>query len=117
VRIFKTKEFARFARKVRVSDEALVGAAKRAERGLIYADLGGGLIKQQVGARGAYRTIVAWRKGGERCFFVLGFAKSDKENLTPRELVAFQKIAAMLQGYSDKEIKKALTAKELVELK
>jgi hypothetical protein len=117
VRVFKTKEFARFARRVRVSDEALMGAAKRAERGLIYADLGGGLIKQQVGARGAYRTIIAWRKGGERCFFVLGFAKSDKENLTSKELETFQKLAAILQGYGDKALLRALVAKELVELK
>jgi hypothetical protein len=117
VRVFKTKEFARFARKARVSDEALMGAARRAERGLVYADLGGGLIKQQVGARGAYRTIVAWKKGGERCFFVLGFAKSDKENLTSKELETYQKVAAILQGLGDKALKKALANKEIVELK
>ena len=117
MRVFKTKEFARFARKARVSDEELMGAAGRAEQGLVYADLGGGLIKQQVGSRGAYRTIIAWRKGGERCFFVLGFAKSDKENLTSKELEAFRKLAAILQGYGDGALKRALAAKELVELK
>jgi hypothetical protein len=64
VRIFKTKEFARFARRAGISDEVLCDAIDRAERGLIDADLGGGLIKQRVarprqGRSGGYRTVIA----------------------------------------------------------
>ena len=64
VSIFKTKLFARIARKERISDRSLAEAIERAERGLVDADLGGGLIKQRVaregqGRSGGYRMLVA----------------------------------------------------------
>ena len=48
MRVFKTKEFVRFARKEKVGDGDLCAAIERAERGLIDAALGGGLIKQRI---------------------------------------------------------------------
>jgi hypothetical protein len=62
LRVFKTKEFARFARREDVDDERLCEAVDRAERGLVDADLGGGIIKQRIarkgqGRRGGYRTL------------------------------------------------------------
>jgi hypothetical protein len=48
LRIFKTKTFARFARRERISDANLCEAVRRAERGLLDAQLGGGVIKQRV---------------------------------------------------------------------
>lgn len=39
------RAFARFARREKGDDERLCEAADRAERGLVDADLGGGLIK------------------------------------------------------------------------
>jgi hypothetical protein len=68
VRVYKTKPFARFQRRERISDETLCTAIGDAEAGLIEADLGGGLIKQRVartgsGKRGGYRTVIAYRKG------------------------------------------------------
>jgi hypothetical protein len=62
VRIFKTKLFARFARRERIADRALCGAVQRAERGLV----GGGVIKQRIvrerqGRSGGYRTLLAFR--------------------------------------------------------
>lgn len=52
LRIFKTKWTVRFARRERISDASLREAIERAERGIIDADLGGGLIKQRVARRG-----------------------------------------------------------------
>ena len=52
MRIFKTKWLARFARHEQVTDASLREAIERAARGLIDADLGGGLIKQRVAGRG-----------------------------------------------------------------
>jgi hypothetical protein len=48
MRIFKTRWFARFAKRENIDDDRLADAIVRAERGLIDADLGGGLIKQRV---------------------------------------------------------------------
>jgi hypothetical protein len=45
VRIFKTKWFVRYARQERIQDHSLRDAIERVERGLVDADLGGGIIK------------------------------------------------------------------------
>src|SRR3984957_17977137 len=49
-----TKGFARFARSERISDASLSEAARRAERGLVDADLGGGVVKQRVARTGPF---------------------------------------------------------------
>ena len=66
MRIFKTKWFARYARRERIKDQSLREAIRRAEQGLIDADLGGNVIKQRVaragqGRSGSYRMFVAFR--------------------------------------------------------
>jgi len=61
VRIFKTKWLVRFARRQRIADISLAEAIERAERGLIDADLGGGLIKQRIA------RPYAGRSGGIGC--------------------------------------------------
>jgi len=90
VQVFKTKDFARFARKEKIDDDALCGGVRRAGRGLIDADLGGGLIKQRVarkgqGRSGGFRTIIAYRST-KRAVFLHGFAKSAKDNISDDEL-------------------------------
>jgi len=50
--IFKTKWFDGFANKNDFHDAALIEAVKRAEKGLVDADLGGGVIKQGVARDG-----------------------------------------------------------------
>ena len=56
VRIFKNKSFARFARKSGIADASLRKAVADAEKGLIDADLGGGVIKQRVARDGAGKS-------------------------------------------------------------
>ena len=91
LRIFKDKIFARFARRQRISDNALCEAVGRAERGLIDADLGGGVIKQRVarpgeGRAGGFRVLIFFRVE-DRAFFVFGFAKNDRGNIGDDDLV------------------------------
>ena len=62
-RVFKTKTFDRWARKV-VSDALLCEAAHQIEQGLFEADLGGGVCKKRVsipgqGKSGSTRILVA----------------------------------------------------------
>lgn len=97
MRVFKTRWFARFARQERITDASLREAIARAARGLIDADLGGGLIKQRVarqgqGRSGGYRVIVAFQVK-KRAVFLLGFAKSERENISPDELVFLRELA------------------------
>ncbi len=90
MRIFKTKWLARFTRREGITDKSLLEAIERAERGLIDADLGGGLIKQRVarpsqGRSGGYRMIVAYRTK-DRAVCLYAFPKSGRENIGPDEL-------------------------------
>lgn len=73
-------------------------AALRAWRGLVDADLGGGIIKQRVaragqGRSGGYRMLLAYRDG-DRAVFLYGFAKSQRENIGDDELRTLREIGA-----------------------
>ena len=97
MRIFKAKSFARFARRERISDASLREAVRRAERGLVDADLGGGVLKQRVarpgeGRSGGYRVLIAYR-AKTRSVFLFGFAKSERENIDDDELATLRDIA------------------------
>ena len=120
VRIFKNKSFARFARKARIADAALCEAVGNAERGLIDADLGGGVIKQRIarpgkGKSGGFRTIILFQAGA-RAFFVHGFAKNDQDNIRDDELAAFKMLAAELLGYDDAALATAIEAGVFMEV-
>ena len=98
MRVFKTKWFVRYARRERIGNQNLCRAIKRAELGIVDADLGGGLIKQRVprvgqGRSGGYRMLIAYRPG-ERAVFLYGFAKNERENIKDDELASFKDIAA-----------------------
>ena len=108
VRIFKNAWFERFARKQKLDDVALRDAIQRAERGLIDADLGGGVIKQRVarpgqGKSGGYRTIILYRQA-HRAFFVYGFAKSQQSNISDEEKVAFKRAAQHILELSEEHL-------------
>jgi hypothetical protein len=116
MRIFKTKWFARYARRERIKDSALREAVARADKGLIDADLRGGLIKQRVarageGRSGGYRTIMVYR-AKDRAVFLYGFAKNERDNIEDDELVTFKELGAgWLQADSaslDAQVKKGL---------
>lgn len=75
----------RFARKAEIGDAVLCEAIQDAERGLISADLGGGVIKQRIarpgeGKSGGFRTLIVFRANA-RAFFVHGFAKNETDNI------------------------------------
>ncbi len=113
MRIFATKWMVRFARKQRIAEFSLREAIDRAECGLVDADLGGGLIKQRVarsgqGRSGGYRMIVAYREG-DRAVFLYGFAKSERENIDPDELLTLREIGAAWLAADDAMLAKALS--------
>jgi len=89
-------------------------------RGLIAADLGGGVIKQRIarpgqGKSGGFRTLIVFRAGA-RAFFVHGFAKNAKDNIERDELTALKKLASELLAFDDKTIARAIESGTLVEV-
>ena len=122
VRVFKTKPLERWARKNTICDEVFREAGKEIAEGSFEADLGQYLFKKRIprtggGKSGGYRTIVAFKKANcDRVFFMYGFAKSDKSNITIKERDILSAIARYYVEASDDEIEKLLEAGELFEI-
>lgn len=120
MRIFANRWFARFADKQNIGDDDLREAVSRAERGLIDADLGGGVIKQRIarkgqGKSGGFRSVVLFRQG-ERAFFVYAFAKSDRDNIDQSELSTYKTAAAVYLNYTNDELALFLKQGTLMEI-
>jgi hypothetical protein len=119
MRVFTTRTFQRWAGKAGVTDAALLDTVARMERGLIDADLGGNLYKQRValpgrGKSGSTRTIIATRFSG-MLFFLYGFEKSDRDNITAKELALYQRFARELLDLNESQIATALAGQVLTE--
>ena len=120
MKAFKTRTFQRWAGKAGVTDAALLDAVAQMERGLIDADLGGNLYKQRValpgrGKSGSTRTIIATRFAGV-LFFLYGFEKNDRDNITAKELALYQRFARELLDLNESQIATALAGQVLTEV-
>lgn len=119
-RVFKTRAFVRMMRKSGVRDDDLCSAVVEMQDGLVDADLGGGVLKKRValpgkGKRGGARTIVATNRD-DRWFFVFGFKKNDRANITDAELEALQEIAFDLMKQSGANLNALTDQGELEEI-
>lgn len=107
-RVFKTRHFTRWLRKSGLSDADLSKAVDEMVAGLVDADLGGDILKKRVampgrGKRGGARTLVATRKAN--CwFFVFGFEKNERSNVSSTELEALQALAAELLSLTAQQL-------------
>jgi hypothetical protein len=104
-----------------MTDAALLKAVLDIECGLIDADLGSYLFKQRValpgrGKSGSTRTLLATRFAGS-LYFLFGFEKSDRDNITQRELGIYQSLASNLVTLTNDQIEAAVRANELIEVK
>ncbi len=120
MRAFKTRTFQRWAGKVGVTNAALLDAVAQMECGLIDADLGGNLYKQRValpgrGKSGSTRTIIATRFAGV-VFFLYGFEKNDRSNISAKELSLYQRLARGFLDMTEGQIATALVGQVLTEV-
>lgn len=120
MRIFKNGWFERFARKERLTDAALREAIRRAESGLIDADLGGGVVKQRVaragkGKSGGYRTLILFRQG-DRAIFAFGFAKSAQANISKADLALLRDAATEALRWDEEQLNRLVDSGSLVEV-
>jgi hypothetical protein len=119
-RVFKTRHFHRWMRKTGLTDASLCQAVQEMAAGLIDADLGGGVVKKRVGLsgrgkRGGARTLVATNKG-DRWFFVFGFEKNERTNVSDEEIEALQDLAADLLARSSRQLDQAIADGTLQEI-
>jgi hypothetical protein len=115
-----TKAFAKWANSEGLDDVALASAVEEMEQGLIDARLGGDVVKKRValpgrGKRGGARTLVVFRRG-DRAFFVFGFAKNERANVSKDELKALKLLAKELLSYPVVSLTRAVQSGELIEI-
>jgi hypothetical protein len=119
-RVFKTRVFERWMQKIDLSDDLLVIAVHEMERGLIDADLGGGVFKKRIalpnrGKSGSVRTLIATNKN-DRWFFVLGFEKNQRDNISPSELRKLKDVAFDLLQMSNEQLNDFLSHQQIEEI-
>jgi len=119
-RVFKTRYFSRWMRKTELTDKVLCLAIAEMERGLIDAELGGGLVKKRVplpgrGKSGSTRTLLATNRQS-LWFFVFGFEKNERANVSPRELEALKALASDLLSLSSTDLDSQVASQVLEEI-
>jgi len=117
--------FNRWNKKILLPDDVLCKAIDEMERGLIDANLGGNTLKDKIykkriplpgkGKSGGARTIVATSEGG-RWFFLYGFEKSDRENITNDEWFELRGIAEGWLAAPDETLTEAISFGALEEI-
>ena len=120
MRIFKIREFSKWAAQEGVTDNVLRQVVAEMERGLSGANLGGQVFKKRVALSGrgkssGARTLLAYRIGS-KAFFIYGFVKNVKANIRGDELKALKASAGILLGYNKEELSRAIKAGELIEV-
>ena len=119
-RVFKTHTFSRWMQDVELTDTLLSIAVFEMENGLIDADLGGGIVKKRIafagrGKSGSSRTLLA-TNNNDRWFFIFGYEKNERENISTKELKFLKKFASGLLKTIDTELLVLLKNKTLVEI-
>ena len=120
MRAFKIRAFSKWASGEGLSDDVLASAVVEMDKGLIDAKLGGQVVKKRValpgrGKRGSTRTLVAFKQGN-KAFFIYGFAKNERANVSDKELRALKMLAKELMSYTTAALTKATKAGELIEI-
>jgi hypothetical protein len=120
VRVFKYIRFSRFADKEGITDNELREIVDQIEAKQADANLGGDVYKVRVarpgeGKSGGHRVIVYFRNEF-RTFFVYGFSKSDRDNISEKELKAFKDDAKKQFSFTEEQIKARLKNGVFIEI-
>jgi hypothetical protein len=116
-----TKQFTKWVSKQIIPKNELMTAISEVQAGFFEANLGSNLYKKRIrfegqGKSGSGRTIICYKKD-DRSIFVHGFAKNEKDNLSPKEFNALKEFAKILIGLSSGEINIAIENGDLIEVK
>jgi len=119
-RAFKTRHFHRWMNKTDLTDQSLCHSITEMLSGLVDANLGGSIVKKRIalpgrGKSGGTRTIVATNLG-DRWFFLYGFEKNVRANVSSNELEALKAIAADLLELKNDALEIAVAQGKLLEI-
>jgi hypothetical protein len=116
-----TRHFAKWAKKQNIPDNELTNALNEVKDGIYEANLGGHIIKKRIrfqgkGKSGSGRTIICY-KHADKAFFIHGFAKNEKTNLSSKELRAFKELAKLLLSLTNEKLNIAIKKGNFIEVK
>lgn len=105
--VLKSKWFSKWARKSRIADAYLISAIDNIEDSSAV-DLGSGLYKLRIprgnqGKSGGFRTILIYKKDN-LALYILGFAKSEKDNISNADLADLKKQAKHILLFRKEQI-------------
>ena len=120
MQILKTRLFDKWARKERLSDALLKNAITEMESGIIDTAIGAGIYKKRIpligrGKRGGARCIIAY-KTHSKAFFIFGYAKNARENITQEERRIIKSLADEVLNYTPEQLKILVKDKKLIEV-
>ena len=121
IRKYKLKWFKRWASKEGLSDSVLKLAITEMQQGLVDADLGANVYKKRVpllgqGKSGSLRTLIAFQVDN-KAFFIYGFSKSTRSNISVKEMKSLKLLAKELLNYSEEKLKKAIDSGSIEEVR
>ena len=121
IRIYKLKWFKRWASKEGSSDSVLKLAIAEMQQGLVDADLGANVYKKRVpllgqGKSGSLRTLIAFQVDN-KAFFIYGFSKSARSNVSVKEMKSLKLLAKELLNYSEEKLNKAIDSGSIEEVR
>jgi hypothetical protein len=121
MKIFKHHIFQQWMHAEGLTDETLRKAINEIEKGLYETNLGSGLYKKRIaregqGKRGSYRTLIAFKQA-EKAFFIYGFAKNIRDNISTREKKLYRRLAKDLLSLNAGTLQKMLANHKLFEVK
>lgn len=98
-----------------------MAAVEEMQRGLVDADLGGGLLKKRIarpgaGKRGGYRTLLAGNRR-DRWVFLFGFGKNELDNIGEDDEWDYRKLAGIYLGKRENDIAQLIHEGELQEIR
>ncbi|MBK2027413.1 type II toxin-antitoxin system RelE/ParE family toxin [Allofrancisella guangzhouensis] len=121
MKVYLLPDFAKWAKKEKVTYKDLSKTADEVVNGLHDGDLGAGCYKKRIaikgkGKRSGARTIVSY-KIDNFVIYIYAYAKNDKSNLTPSEQTALKMYSKeVLMKLTAKDIEKLLSNDELIEV-
>lgn len=121
MRIYKTKLFAKWAKKERLNDLSICQAVREIKMGLVDGHLGEHVYKKRIGLhgrgkRGGARSIIAYQVD-EKAFFIFGYRKGERENMTAEEQRVTLAFASEVLSYSADQLNKSVKDGVLIEVK
>lgn len=108
-------------KKTKISDLKLAATIAEMEAGLKGVELGKNIYKKRIvlqacGKRSGGRTVIIYKKQ-EKAFFIYGFSKNEKENISTIETEAFKKYSAILLNMDESQLNDAILGNAIMEVK